>query len=151
MGEEFYRRQRELLANVLAQQNVVITTAAVPGKKAPILITREMAAHMAPGSIIVDIAAERGGNCESTLPGEVVEEGGVRIFGPVNLASTVPYHASQMYARNIATFLKYLIKDGKLALDRQDEIVRETLVTHAGEVVHPRVRESLGLQALASV
>src|SRR5205823_883613 len=100
MGEEFYRRQRELLANVLAEQNVVITTAAVPGKKAPILITREMAAHMAPGSIIVDIAAERGGNCELTRPGEVVEAGGVRVFGPVNLAATVPYHASQMYARN---------------------------------------------------
>ena len=136
---------------MLARQNVVITTAAVPGKTAPILITREMAAHMAPGSIIVDIAAERGGNCELTRPGEVVEEGGVRIFGPVNLAATVPYHASQMYARNIATFLKYLIKDGKLALDRQDEIVRETLVTHAGEVVHPQVRESLGLPALESV
>jgi len=151
MGEEFYGRQRELLAGVLARQNVVITTAAVPGKTAPILITREMAAHMAPGSIIVDIAAERGGNCELTRPGEVVEEGGVRIFGPLNLPATVPYHASQMYARNIATFLKYLIKDGKLALDRQDEIVRETLVTHAGEVVHPRVRESLGLPALESV
>ena len=148
MGEEFYKRQRELLANVLAQQNVVITTAAVPGKQAPILITREMAAHMAPGSIIVDIAAERGGNCELTRPGEVVEEGGVRIFGPINLPATIPYHASQMYARNIASFLKYLIKDGKLALDRQDEIVRETLVTHAGEVVHPRVRESLGLPAI---
>ena len=143
MGEEFYRRQRELMAGVMAGQNVIITTAAVPGKKAPILITREMAARMAPGSVIVDIAAERGGNCELTRPGEVVEAGGVRIFGPVNLPSTVPYHASQMYARNIATFLKYLIKDGRLALDREDEIVRETLVTHAGEVVHPRVREAM--------
>jgi NAD(P) transhydrogenase subunit alpha len=143
MGEEFYRRQRELMAGVMAGQNVIITTAAVPGKKAPILITREMAARMAPGSVIVDIAAERGGNCELTRPGEVVEAGGVRIFGPVNLPSTVPYHASQMYARNIAAFLKYLIKDGRLALDRDDEIVRETLVTHAGEVVHPRVREAM--------
>jgi H+-translocating NAD(P) transhydrogenase subunit alpha len=147
LGEEFYRRQRELMGEVLAEQNVVITTAAVPGKKAPVLITREMAARMAPGSVIVDIAAERGGNCELTRAGETVEAGGVRILGPVNLASEVPYHASQMYAKNIATFLKYLIKEGKLALDRQDEIVRETLVTLDGEVVHARVRELLGLEA----
>ncbi len=104
---------------------------------------------MAPGSVIVDIAAERGGNCELTRPGETVVAGGVTILGPLNLPSTIPYHASQMYAKNIATFLKYLIKDGKLALDREDEIVRETLVTHAGEVVHPRVREMLGLPAAA--
>jgi NAD(P) transhydrogenase subunit alpha len=146
MGEEFYRKQREALGTVLAGQDVVITTAAVPGKKAPILITREMAARMAPGSIIVDIAAERGGNCELTRAGEVVEERGVRIHGPVNLASTIPYHASQMYAKNIATFLKHLIKDGKIALNREDEIVRETLVTHGGEIVHPRVLEATGAQ-----
>ncbi|MGA2144463.1 MAG: Re/Si-specific NAD(P)(+) transhydrogenase subunit alpha [Bryobacteraceae bacterium] len=151
MGEEFYHRQRELMAGVLAAQNVVITTAAVPGKKAPILITRQMVDRMAPGSVIVDIAAERGGNCELTRPGEVVEAGGVRILGPLNLPSTVPYHASQMYAKNIATFLKYLIKDGQLNLNRDDEIVRETLVTHAGEVVHPRVREAMGLTALQTV
>ena len=144
MGEDFYRRQRELLGAVLAQQHVVITTAAVPGKKAPILITAEMAARMAPGSVIVDIAAERGGNCELTRPGETVEAGGVSIMGPLNLPSTIPFHASQMYARNIATFLKYLIKDGKLNLDREDEIVRETLVTYAGEVAHAKVRELLG-------
>jgi NAD(P) transhydrogenase subunit alpha len=150
MGEDFYRRQRELMAAVLATQNVVISTAAVPGKKAPILITREMVEAMAPGSLIVDIAAERGGNCELTRPGETVEHGGVRILGPLNLPSTIPYHASQMYARNIATFLKYLVKDGQLALDREDEIVRETLVTHQGEVVHPRVRESMGLDAVKS-
>ena len=99
---------------------------------------------MAPGCVIVDIAAERGGNCELTRPGQTVESGGVAIIGPLNLPSTIPYHASQMYARNIATFLKYLIKDGKLNLDREDEIVRETLVTYAGEVVHPKVRELLG-------
>ena len=144
MGEDFYRRQRELMGGVLAEQNVVITTAAVPGKKAPVLITREMVERMDAGSIIIDIAAERGGNCELTRPGEVVDHGGVRIFGPVNLPSTIPYHASQMYARNLATFLKYLIKEGRLVLDREDEIVRETLVTHAGEVVHPRVREAMG-------
>jgi NAD(P) transhydrogenase subunit alpha len=155
MGEDFYRRQRELLAAVLAQQQVVITTAAVPGKKAPILITREMVSAMAPGSVIVDIAAGvpygSGGNCELTRPGETVEAGGVSILGPLNLPSSIPYHASQMYAKNIATFAKYLIKDGRLALDREDEIVRETLVTHAGEVVHPRVRELMGLPALQAV
>jgi NAD(P) transhydrogenase subunit alpha len=144
MDEEFYRRQREALGDVLADQNVVITTAAVPGRKAPILITREMAARMAPGSVIVDIAAERGGNCELTRPGEEVEQNGVRILGPLNLPSTIPYHASQMYGKNIATFLKHLIKDGQLALNLDDEIVRETLVTRDGEVVHARVRESLG-------
>src|ERR1019366_562435 len=147
MTEEFYQRQRELMAGVLAQQNVVITTAAVPGRKAPILITKEMVARMAPGSLIVDIAAERGGNCELTRPGETVVSGGVTLMGPLNLPSTIPYHASQMYARNIATFLKYLVKDEKLALNREDEIVRETLVTYGGEVVHPKVREMLGLSA----
>jgi H+-translocating NAD(P) transhydrogenase subunit alpha len=147
MGEEFYARQRELMAGVLAEHTVVITTAAVPGKKAPILITRAMVHAMAPGSVIVDIAAERGGNCELTRPGEQVVEGGVRILGPVNLPSDVPYHASQMYARNVATFLKYLLKNGELQVDANDEIVRETLVTHGGDVVHPRVRELLGLAA----
>jgi NAD(P) transhydrogenase subunit alpha len=145
MGEEFYARQRQLLGDVIAEQHVLITTAAVPGKKAPVLVTREMAGRMSPGSVIVDIAAERGGNVEITRPGEVVEHNGVRVLGPVNLASEVPYHASQMYARNISTFLKYLLKDGRVVLNREDEIVRETLVTHAGEVVHPRVRELLGL------
>jgi len=120
--------------------------AAVPGRKAPVLVTREMMRRMTPGSVIVDIAAERGGNCEVTRPGEVVEENGVRVFGPVNLPSTIPYHASQMYAKNILTFLKYLLnKEGNLALNREDEIVKETLVTHGGEVVHPKVRELLGL------
>jgi NAD(P) transhydrogenase subunit alpha len=145
MGEEFYRRQRELMSAVLAENNVVITTAAVPGMKAPVLITRDMVRRMQPGSLIVDIAADRGGNCELTRPGEEVEEAGVRILGPVNLPSTVPYHASQMYARNIAAFLGYMIRDGRLAIDPDDEIVRETMVTHAGSVVHPRVRELLGV------
>jgi NAD(P) transhydrogenase subunit alpha len=146
MSEDFLRRQREAMASVLAQNSVVITTAAVPGRKAPVLITRDMVEKMAPGSLIVDIAAERGGNCELTRAGEVVEQNGVRIFGPVNLPSAIPYHASQMYAKNIATFLKYLVsKEGNLVLNRDDEIVSETLVTHDGEVVHPRVRELLGL------
>jgi H+-translocating NAD(P) transhydrogenase subunit alpha len=107
---------------------------------------------MTPGSVIVDIAAERGGNCELTKAGEVVEEKGVRIYGPVNLPSTIPYHASQMYAKNIATFLKYLInKEGNLTLNREDEIVRETMVTHGSDVVHPKVRELLGLPELQAV
>jgi H+-translocating NAD(P) transhydrogenase subunit alpha len=152
MGEDFYRRQREALGSVLAEQNVVITTAAVPGKKAPILVTREMVERMAPGSVVVDIAAERGGNCDLTKPGGTVMHNGISIVGPMNLPSAVPYHASQMYAKNIATFLKYLIgKDGKLALNREDEIVRETLVTHAGEVVHAKVRELMGLGAVQAV
>jgi proton-translocating NAD(P)+ transhydrogenase subunit alpha len=152
MGEDFYRKQREAMAGVLAEQNVVITTAAVPGRKAPVLVTREMMRRMTPGSVIVDIAAERGGNCEVTRPGEMVEENGVRVFGPVNLPSTIPYHASQMYAKNILTFLKYLLnKEGNLALNREDEIVKETLVTLGGEVVHPKVRELLGLPELQAV
>jgi H+-translocating NAD(P) transhydrogenase subunit alpha len=142
MGEDFYRRQRELLGDVLAEQQIVITTAAVPGKKAPILITAEMVARMAPGSVIVDVAAEHGGNCELTKPGEIVESGGVRIIGTVNLPSTIPYHSSQMYAKNIATFLKHLInKEGALNLDTSDEIVRETLITSGGQIVHARVLE----------
>jgi len=126
------------------QQDVLITTAAVPGKKAPILVTREMVAGMAPGSVIVDIAAERGGNCELTQPGKTVVEGGVSIIGTLNIPSSIPFHASQMYSRNIATFLRHLVKDGAVNIDQQDEITRETLVTHGGEVVNPRVRELLG-------
>jgi NAD(P) transhydrogenase subunit alpha len=145
LGEEFYRKQREVLLAVVREQDVVITTAAVPGKKAPILITREMVAAMTPGSIIVDLAAERGGNCEGTEPGKIVSVGGTTIMGPLNLPSEIPYHASQMYARNIATFLKHLIKDGNLSLDTADEITRETLVVHGGQVVHPRIRQALGL------
>jgi NAD(P) transhydrogenase subunit alpha len=143
LGEEFYRRQREVLAEVVRQHEVVIATAAVPGRKAPVLITREMLHDMAPGSVVVDLAAERGGNCEATRPGETVAENGVRVLGPLNVPSTVPYHASQMYARNCATFLRHLIKDGALNVDREDEITRETLVTWDGEVVHARVRELL--------
>ena len=110
-------------------------------KKAPILITKEMARGMSPGSVIVDLAAERGGNCEMTRAGETVVDNGVNIMGPVNLASTVPYHASQLYARNIATFLKNMMtKDGQLNINLDDEIVRETLIARNGEVVHPKVR-----------
>ncbi len=148
--EEFYRKQRELLGRVVAESDVVITAAVIPGKTSPVLITREMVASMAPGSVIVDLASERGGNCELTKTGEVVIDHGVKIIGWLNLASTVPYHASQMYARNITAFLSYLVQDGKLKLNPDDEIVRSTLVTRAGEIVNPRVREFFALPALVA-
>ncbi|MGB8456175.1 MAG: Re/Si-specific NAD(P)(+) transhydrogenase subunit alpha, partial [Candidatus Acidiferrum sp.] len=126
-GEDFYKKQRELLGKVVAESDVVITAAVIPGKTSPILVTKEMVAAMAPGSVIVDLAAERGGNCELTREGEQIVAHGVTIMGSINLASTVPYHASQMYARNVATFLLHLVKDGKLQLNPEDEIVRDTL------------------------
>ena len=145
MDEAFYRRQRETMARVVAESDVVITTAAVPGKRAPILITDEMVKGMRPGSVIVDLAAERGGNCALTRPGERVVEHDVTVLGPINLPSTVPYHASQMYAKNISNVLLHLVKDGGIHLEEEDEIIRETMVTQGGQVVHPRVREKLGL------
>jgi len=145
MDENFYRRQREMMTRLLADNDVVITTAAVPGKRAPVLITQEMVKKMRVGSVIVDLAAETGGNCELTRPGETVEADGVSIMGPVNLPSTIPYHASQMYARNIAAFLQLLAKDGKLHLNLDDQIVRETLVAHNKIVINPRVRELLAI------
>ncbi len=146
--ESFYQRQREQLGQVVAASDVVITTAVVPGRKPPLLITADAVRHMAPGSVVIDMAAERGGNCELTRTGEVVVESGVTLVGYFNLASTVPYHASQMYARNAVTFLQHLVKDGQIPLDRDDEILRETLVTRGGEIVQPRVREFFSLPAL---
>jgi len=145
--ESFYRRQRELLASVVAESDVVVTTAVVPGRKAPVLITADMVASMKPGSVIVDLAAERGGNCERTRGAETVVEHGVTIIGEINLASTMPYHASQMYARNMAAFFLHLLKAGLPEVKLEDEITRETLATRGGEVVHPRVRQALGLPA----
>jgi NAD(P) transhydrogenase subunit alpha len=139
--EEFYRRQRELLGRVVAESDVVITAAVVPGKRSPLLVTRTMVEAMAPGSVIVDLAAERGGNCELTREGERVVEHGVTIIGWFNLASTVPYHASQMYAKNLSAFLLHLVKDDELRLDLDDEIIRETLITQGGDIVSPRVRD----------
>jgi H+-translocating NAD(P) transhydrogenase subunit alpha len=147
--ESFYTQQRELLGKVVAESDVVISAAVIPGKKPPILVTKEMVASMAPGSVIVDLAGERGGNCELTRPGEIVVVHGVTIIGWFNLASTVPYHASQMYARNVTAFLLHLVKDGKLQLKMDDEIVRETMLTRDGEVVNARVREFFSLPALA--
>ena len=146
-GEEFYRRQREMMTQAVAGSDVVITTAAVPGKKAPLLVTEEMIRQMRPGSVIVDLAAEGGGNCELTQPGETVEVHGVSVLGPVNLPASVPYHASQMYSRNVTAFLQNMVKNGSLDLNLEDPILRETLLTRDGEVVHPRVRELLGLPA----
>lgn len=143
MSDEFYRQQREALKKVIADCDVVITTAAIPGKKAPVLVTREMVEAMAPGSVVVDIAAERGGNCDVTVAGETVELKGVRVLGPVNLASSIPVHASEMFSKNITTFLLPMIKSGSVNIDTADEIIRETLVTQNGEVVNDRVRELL--------
>jgi len=148
--ESFYARQRELLSRTVAENDVVITTAVVPGKKAPVLVTREMVKGMAPGSVIFDLAAERGGNCELTCAGQTVVEHGVTIIGRINVASQVPYHASQMYGRNIAAFLLNLVKDGKLRPDSEDEIIRETLLTRGGEIVNRRVREFFALPELIS-
>jgi NAD(P) transhydrogenase subunit alpha len=142
-SEEFQRRQRELMTRVVAASDVVITTASIPGRRAPLLITRAMVEGMHPGSVVVDLAAERGGNCELTRPDEVVEFRGITILGPTNLPSTVPNDASQMYARNLTAFLTHLVKDGKLNLDAEDPIVRETMLTREGAVVHPRVREAI--------
>jgi NAD(P) transhydrogenase subunit alpha len=145
--ETFYKRQRELMARVVGESDVVITTAAIPGKPAPVLITEDMVRGMTPGSVIVDLAAERGGNCELTRADEIVVVHGVTILGPTNLPSTVPFHASQLYARNLATFLKHLMKDGALHIDADDEITRETLITRGGELVHRRTQEILSGQA----
>jgi NAD(P) transhydrogenase subunit alpha len=150
LGEEFYRRQRELMARVVAGSDVCITTAAIPGKPSPRLITAEAVRGMAPGSVIVDLAAERGGNCELTKADETVVENGITILGPTNLPSEVPLHASQMLARNLTNFLKLISRDGKFHLNLSDEVVRQTLATYRNEVVSPQVRELLGLEPLQS-
>jgi len=148
--ESFYQRQRELLGRVVRESDVVITAAVIPGKKSPVLVTEEMVRGMAPGSVILDLAAERGGNCELTRTGQTIVEHGVTIIGAINMASGVPYHASQMYARNISAFLLHLLKDGRLNLNLEDEIIRETLVTRDGEIVNQRVREFFSLSALVT-
>jgi NAD(P) transhydrogenase subunit alpha len=148
--EEFYKRQRELLGKVIAESDVVITAAVVPGKKSPVLVTEEMVKGMAPGSVIVDLAAERGGNCELSKAGEKIIAHGVTIIGYYNFASTVPNNASQMYARNISAFLQLLVKDGKLQLNLEDDIIKSTLLTMGGEVVNPKVREFFSLPPLVA-
>lgn len=144
MDEDFYRRQREMMTQVVAESDVVITTALIPGKKAPILITEEMVKGMSPGSVIVDLAAEGGGNCELTKSGETIEAYGVKIIGIENLASTIPHHASQMYSKNLAAFLNILVENGELNINMDDDIIKDTLLTYKGEVFNPRVKELLG-------
>jgi len=153
MGEEFYAKQRELLGKVVAESDVVICTALIPGQKAPVLVTAEMVARMRPGSVIVDLAAERGGNCEGSQPDQTVVVNGVTILGPTNLPAEVAHHTSQLYSKNMATFLTHLVKSGLekggLAdVPADDEICRDTLVTKGGQVVHPKIREKLGLPPL---
>ena len=145
MGEEFYAKQRELLGKVVAESDLVICTALIPGQKAPVLVTAEMVRRMKPGSVIVDMAAERGGNCEGSRPDETVLVGGVTILGPTNLAADVAFHTSQLYSKNMVTFLTHLVKSGLPNVSRDDEICRETLVATGGELVHPQIRERAGL------
>lgn len=150
MDEEFYRKQRDAMTSLIAETDVLITTAAVPGRKAPLLVTADMIKGMPPGSVVVDLAAEQGGNVEVTKPGEVSVEFGVTIDGTINVPATVPYHSSQMFGRNVTTFLKHLLSEDAFDNPSDDEIVQETLVTTGGDVVHARVRDALGLPALES-
>lgn len=148
-GEEFLLRQRELMSEVLAEQDVVITTAAIPGAKSPVLITADMVSRMKRGAVIIDLASERGGNCELTKHGETVEAHGVTIVGPDNIAGSIPHHASQLYGKNIENLLIQLMtSSGEVALDMDDEIVQGTLMSHQGTVYHTRLRSLLGLPAL---
>ena len=145
VSEEFLARQRTAMLKAVADSDVVITTAGVPGKKAPVLVTRVMVEAMRPGSVVVDLMAEHGGNCEVTRAGESLNVGGVVVLGPTNVVSNLGAHASQMFSRNVLNFLKLIVKKGELILNLEDEIVREVLVARGGAVVQPRVREALGL------
>jgi NAD(P) transhydrogenase subunit alpha len=149
-GEDFLRKQRELMARVVAASDVVICTAAIPGKQSPVLVTADMVRAMRPGSVIVDLAAERGGNCELTQADATVVEHGVTILGPTNLAASIPHDASQLYGKNVMTFLQHLLKDGAVQVDLTDEITRETLLVRDGEIAHARVRAMLGAAPAAA-
>lgn len=150
MSEETIKKQQELMKKVVAASDVVITTALVQGAKAPVIITQEMVAAMAPGSVVVDLAAEQGGNCEPTKAGETVDVGGVKVIGPINLPATIPTHASLMYAKNVANFLGLMLKDGAVNTGVDDDIVRGALVAEHGHVVNSRLRDMLGLEPLAA-
>lgn len=143
LSEEFYKKQREMMLKVIEASDIVITTALVPGKKAPVLVTEEMVKGMKPGSVVIDLAAEKGGNCELTKPGEIVDHKGVKIVGLVNSPSDIPVHASQMYSNNIKNFLKTIVKDGQLRIDTSDEIVAGTLVTQNGQITNEMVKKAL--------
>lgn len=143
LTEEALERGRELIATTARTSDVVITTAQVPGRRAPLLLRQGAVEGMRPGAVIVDLAAPAGGNCELTRPGETIVHNGVTIFAPLNLPATVPVHASQLYSRNVSNFLQLLIRDGALNLDMNDEIIRESCVARAGEIVNQRVADSL--------
>jgi len=143
MSEDFYKKQREMMLKVIESSDIVVTTAAVPGKKAPVLVTKEMVERMRPGSVVIDLAAEGGGNCEITSPGEIIDHKGVKIVGLVNAPSNIPAHASQMYSNNIKNFLKIIVKDGRLNIDAADEIVKGTLVTQNSEIINDMVKKAL--------
>jgi NAD(P) transhydrogenase subunit alpha len=143
ISEASRQRTQEVIAEHVKNADVVITTAQVPGKKAPLLVTEEMVQQMHPGSVIVDLAAEQGGNCACTEPGKDVVRNGVTIIGPINLPSSMPVHASQMYAKNISTLLQYLVQKGELQLNFEDDIIASTCVTHAGEILNQRVKDAL--------
>ena len=147
--EEFLQKQRELIAKHVASSDVVITTAAIPGRKAPVLVTDEMVRGMRPGSVVIDLAAESGGNVEGSRPGEEIDVQGVLVYGVRNLPSTMPVHASQLYSKNVTSLLEHLAPEGELKLDFEDEITKGTCVTHDGEVVHPQVKELMGAVAKA--
>lgn len=142
-SKEYYRRQQEALGKHLSGVDVIVTTAAVPGRKAPMLLPSEITDRLRAGTVVVDIAAERGGNCALTVPGQVVTSNGVIVDGPVNLPSSVPFHSSQMYSKNLVNLMAPLLKGGELQLDLEDEIVRGALVGHGGDLVHPAVQEAL--------
>lgn len=146
VSDETQRRQQDALAQVVADSDVVVTTAQIPGSPAPLLVSREMVERMHPGSVIVDVAAPSGGNCEVTRPGETVVHQGVTVIGPIDLPSRVAHDASQMYARNVASFLGRITgEDGQPKLDFEDQIVSEACITHHGKVTHPVVRRTMGL------
>ncbi len=142
-SEEFYKRQQQMMLRCVSAADVVITTALVPGQRAPLLITEEMVQGMRPGSVIVDLASEQGGNCAVTEPGQEIVRHGVAIIGPTNLPSTMPFHASQMYARTVTSFLMHLLKEGRVQLDLNDELTRGPLVTHQGEIMYQAVKSTL--------
>lgn len=149
--DDFLAKQREMMFRVVSESDVVITTAAIPGKRSPVLVTKEMVEQMHPGTVIVDLASERGGNCELTKHGETISEFGVVITGPANISSDLAYHASQMYSKNISTLLLHLATENSFNFDMNDEITAGSMITHKNQILHPRVRDLLGLEPVTPV
>lgn len=150
-SQDFYRRQQEAMARFIRVADVVITTAAIPGRRAPVLVTKAMMEGMRAGAVVVDLAAETGGNCEPTEPGQVVDFQGVKVVGPTNVPSTLAYHASQLYARNISTFIAHALDDeGTLQLKEDDEIISAMVVAQGGDVVHSRVKQALEAKEMSA-